>query len=119
MVHHLELPHSFPKKETFEYKGGVELNLENVDAQESSLLEQFKHALSKDAADQLIFVLRTFQQDDFINHCNIATQTLGERLNTSFGDEGSFFDEAPPTPSLMYVHMEVSIRQGGVVNFIV
>lgn len=93
-MQHSEQARDF-SQENITQKRGIEFNLKNIDAQEPSLTKQLEDALNKDAADQLIFVLRTFQKDDFVNHCNIATQTLGERLNTSFGGEGSFFDEAP------------------------
>lgn len=71
-----------------------EYNFKNRADQEMAM-QKCKTLLSEEAAEQLVFVLRTLVDDDFANHCNEAVQEFAKRLFESYGDEPSFFDEAP------------------------
>lgn len=73
----------------------LELNLDKIAEQHDQIESCLREYLNQEAIEQFIFVLQTLQEDDFINHCNDATEALGDRLNTSYGGETSFFSEAP------------------------
>ena len=51
--------------------------------------------IGSDGADQLIFVLRSMAEEDFVNHCKDATLEFGQRLAKRFGEEESFFEILP------------------------
>lgn len=63
----------------------------------AELSRDLQHYLSPDAADQLLFVLRSLVTEDFVNRCHDATAALGSALATRFGDEPSFLEECPGT----------------------
>jgi len=73
------------------------VDFQNKEDQEL-LREKFTSLFEEETADHLIFILQTLEtQDpnDFINHCNKATQKLGELLTERIGGEESFFDLVP------------------------
>ena len=69
--------------------------MDKIAEQHDQIESYLREYLQSEAIEQFIFVLQTLQEDDFINHCNDATEALGDRLNTSYGGEPSFFLEAP------------------------
>lgn len=72
----------------------IDIPLEKENAFEilkKSLVKTF----GEEGTDQLIFVLKTEVEKDFVNQCNKATQELGADLLKNFGEEESFFELVP------------------------
>jgi hypothetical protein len=70
----------------------------DIQKNKNEILHFLTPIFGEEAADQLLFILEALSQDqfdDFINHCNKATQKLGELLQTSYGGEPSFFEISP------------------------
>ncbi len=63
----------------------------------------FEQIVDQEAAEQFTFVLKTMQDESFVNHCDEATKLLGMRLNEHWGDEESFFDLVPEDVQFMEI----------------
>ncbi|GEM_PF-2461926 len=64
------------------------------------LAEQLENFMDKEAAEQLIFILKMMATEDYVNQCRLATKALAEKMNERFGGEESFFDLMPPKTRL-------------------
>ena len=51
--------------------------------------------LGIEGASQCTFIINSLAKEDFVNHCDKATQTFGKELAEHFGGEESFFDIVP------------------------
>lgn len=66
----------------------------SLESEESlNALEIFlKPVIGEEASEQLVFALHAMQDEDFVNHCDEATEALGLKLAANFGDEKSFYE---------------------------
>lgn len=48
--------------------------------------------INEEESEQLIHVLRSMAEDDYVNQCKEATKSFGKELARNFGGEESFFD---------------------------
>ncbi|MDD5652412.1 MAG: hypothetical protein PHX98_03395 [Candidatus Moranbacteria bacterium] len=105
---------NFPEKNIeVPQKTFLELPLEKEKEKDYEKLEIWLAPLiGKEGAEQCVFVLKTMEGENFLNHCDEAVKEFGKRLNERLGDEESFFDLCP-SARYMTVRSEKSLDKIG------
>jgi hypothetical protein len=87
----------------------VEFNWRD-DANLEELQKHLEKSINQNAAEQLVFVLKTMREKSFVNQCDRAVKYFGVSLIEHWGGEESFFDLLSSDSEFMELRSEVRLN---------